>query len=348
MQITRTLTTVEVHTGGEPFRIVTSGLPRLPGATIVERRAWLLEHADDIRQALMYEPRGHADMYGGYLTAPVSPEADFGVIFLHNEGYSDHCGHGVIALATAAVELGWVERQRPQTRVGIDAPCGFIEAFVAWDGQHASGVRFVNVPSFLYRRDVVVETPSFGTVQGDIAYGGAFYVYVDGRPHGLEIRESAIEVLKQFGAEVKTAANAAYPVVHPDIPEINHIYGTIIDGPPRHAGSTQANCCVFADREVDRSPTGSGTAGRIAQLYLRGALGRDEVLVNESVIGTVFSARVMAETTVGGLPAIIPEVSGTAHICGFAQWLLDDRDPLKNGFLVRPAALESSRGRRRD
>ncbi|MES2939719.1 MAG: trans-3-hydroxy-L-proline dehydratase [Pseudomonadota bacterium] len=335
MQITRTISTVEMHTGGEPFRIVTSGIPKLPGDSIVQRRAWLLAHADDIRQALMFEPRGHADMYGGCLTAPVSPGADFGVIFMHNEGYSDHCGHGVIALATAAVELGWVQRQVPETRVGIDAPCGFIEAFVSWDGLHANGVRFVNVPSFVFRRDVAVETPTYGTVKGDIAYGGAFYFYTSGQPFGLDIRESSIEALKQFGAQVKQAANAAFAVVHPDIPEINHIYGTIIDGPARHPGSTQANCCVFADREVDRSPTGSGTAGRVAQLFLRGEIGLGEVVVNESVIGTSFSARVLEETQVGEFKAVIPEVSGTAYVSGFCNWVLDARDPLKNGFLVR-------------
>lgn len=335
MQLSHTISTVEVHAGGEPFRIVTSGLPRLPGASIVERRRWLKENADEIRQALMFEPRGHADMYGGYLTPPVSADADFGVIFLHNEGYSDHCGHGVISLATAAVELGWVARQSPETRVGIDAPCGFIEAFVKWDGEHANGVRFINVPSFLYRRDVAVETPTYGRVAGDIAYGGAFYFYTSGRPFGLAIRESAIEELTRFGAEVKRAANEAFKVVHPEIPEINHIYGTVIDGDPRHPGSTQANCCIFADREVDRSPTGSGTAGRVAQLYLRGQLGIGETLVNESVIGSVFKGRVLQETRLGDLPAVIPEVEGTAHICGFANWVLDARDPLRHGFLVR-------------
>lgn len=335
MQVTRTISTVEVHTAGEPFRIVTSGLPRLPGDSIVARRAWLRENADEIRQALMFEPRGHADMYGGYLTDPLSPSADFGVIFMHNEGYSDHCGHGVIALATAAVELGWVRRQSPETRVGIDAPCGFIEAFVRWDGSHADGVRFINVPSFIYKRDVTVQTPTYGAVTGDIAYGGAFYFYTSGKPHGLAIRESAIDALKQFGAEVKRAANLAFPVVHPEIPEINHIYGTIIDGSPRHPGSTQANCCIFADREVDRSPTGSGTAGRVAQLYLRGEIKRGDVIVNESVIGTSFSAKVIEEARVGEFRAVIPEVSGSAHVCGLCNWLLDDRDPLKHGFLVR-------------
>jgi len=335
MQIIRTISTVEVHTGGEPFRIVTSGIPKLPGNSIVERRAWLLENADDIRKAIMFEPRGHADMYGGYLTTPVTPAADFGVIFMHNEGYSDHCGHGVIALATAAVELGWVDRQVPETRVGIDAPCGFIEAFVSWDGHHASGARFVNVPSFIFKRDVTVQTPTYGSVTGDIAYGGAFYFYTSGRPFGLDIRESSIDALKQFGAEVKRAANAAFPVVHPEIPEINHIYGTIIDGAPRHPGSTQANCCVFADREVDRSPTGSGTAGRIAQRYLRGEIGLGESMVNESIIGTSFSTKVLSETQVGSYKAVIPEVSGSAYVCGFANWVLDARDPLMNGFLVR-------------
>ena len=335
MQLSHTISTVEVHAGGEPFRIVTSGLPRLPGASIVERRSWLEENADEIRQALMFEPRGHADMYGGYLTPPISADADFGVIFLHNEGYSDHCGHGVISLATAAVELGWVARESPETRVGIDAPCGFIEAFVKWDGQHANGVRFINVPSFLYRRDVAVETPTYGRVVGDIAYGGAFYFYTSGKPFGLQIRESAIEELKRFGAEVKRAANEAFKVVHPEIPEINHIYGTVIDGDPRHPGSTQANCCIFADREVDRSPTGSATAGRVAQLHQRGELGIGETLVNESVIGSVFKGRVLRETRLGDLAAVIPEVEGTAHIYGFANWVLDARDPLKHGFLVR-------------
>jgi proline racemase len=172
MHFDRMIATVETHTDGEPFRIVTSGLPRLPGRTIVARRAWAAENIDALRTALMLEPRGHADMYGGYLTEPVSPGADFGVIFMHNDGYSDHCGHGVIALATAAVQLGWVTRTEPETRVGIDAPCGFIEAHVTWDGQLASSVRFLNVASSVELSGVFVETPGFGRVFGDIAFGG--------------------------------------------------------------------------------------------------------------------------------------------------------------------------------
>lgn len=335
MKQTRLITTVEVHTGGEPFRIVTSGVPRIPGRTILERRKWLGECGDQYRRALMFEPRGHNDMYGGFLTEPVSESADFGIIFMQNLDYSPHCGHGVIALATAAVELGWIERTVPETRVGIDAPCGFIEAFVKWDGENAGEVRFVNVPSFIWKHDVSVTTPSFGTVKGDIAYGGAFYFYVDGTAHGLSIRESDAAKLKEFGMEVKDAANAAYNVVHPELPDIAGVYGTIVAGVPRHKGSSQANCCVYADGEVDRSPTGSGTAGRVAQLHARGQLLKNEELVNESIIGSIFRGKVLSEVQIGDYDGVIPEVRGTAFVYGLAQWILDERDALVHGFQVR-------------
>lgn len=335
MQYERSFATVELHTSGETFRLVTQGLPKVLGATIVERSAWLQKNADHYRRALMLEPRGHKDLYGGFLTEPVSEEADFGIIFLNNMGYSPHCGHGVIALATAAVELGWIERKSPETRVGIDAPCGFIEAFVEWDGNRVGAVRFVNVASFIFERDVTVTTPTFGKVTGDIAYGGATYFYVDGRPHNIAIREKDLSTITQFGYEIKTAINARGSFIHPEIPEFNDVYGVMVYGDPRHEGSTQANCCVYADRAIDRSPTGSGTAGRVAQLYLRGELSAADALVNESIIGTVFKGRVLSETKVGPLDAVIPEVSGKAHICGFANWIIDETDPLTYGFLVQ-------------
>lgn len=334
MKFDRFLATVELHTCGETFRLVTQGLPKIPGKTIVERIAWLEQNADHYRRAVLLEPRGHKDLYGGYLTEPVSPEADFGVIFLNNTGYSPHCGHGVIALATAAVELGWIERKAPETKVGIDAPCGFIEAYVQWDGERVGSVRFINVPSFIFSRDVTVSTPTFGEVTGDVAYGGATYFYVDGRKFGVEIREADAERVMQLGYEIKTAVNAKMPFVHPEIPEFNNVYGVMVYGDPRHEGSTQANCCVYADRAVDRSPTGSGTAGRVAQLYLRGEMAASDTLVNKSIIGTIFKGRVLSETKVGEFDAVIPEVEGSAHICGFANWVIDEADPLKFGFLV--------------
>ena len=334
MKFDRFLTTVELHTCGETFRLVTQGLPKIPGRTIIERIAWLEQNADHYRRAVLLEPRGHKDLYGGYLTDPVSPQADFGVIFLNNKGYSPHCGHGVIALATAAVELGWIERQMPETRVGIDVPCGFIEAYVQWDGDRVGSVRFVNVPSFIFTRDVTVQTPTFGEVTGDVAYGGATYFYVDGRKLGVEIREFDAQRVMQLGYEIKAAVNAKMPFVHPEIPEINDVYGVMVSGDPRHEGSTQANCCVYGDRAVDRSPTGSGTAGRVAQLYLRGEMSASDTLVNESIIGTIFKGRVLSETKVGEFKAVIPEVEGSAYICGFANWAIDEADPLKFGFLV--------------
>ena len=320
MTFNRTYTTVDAHTAGEPLRIVTAGIPRIPGSTILDKRRWAKENLDDVRKALMWEPRGHADMYGAYLTEPVTKDADLGVIFMHNEGYSDMCGHGVIALATVATAQGLVKVTAPETRIGIDSPAGFIEAFTEWDGHKVGRVRFNNVPSFLYRQDLEVHTPSFGTVTVDLAFGGAFYAYLSGAQVGLTVTPENYRPLILLGDEVKKAVRAAIEIQHPLEPELNRLYGTIIHGPPQHEGSTQANVCVFADREVDRSPTGTGTAGRVAQLYARGQLKDDEVLVNESIIGTTFTGRVVRHTKVGEFDAVIPEVGGRAAITGFNQW----------------------------
>ena len=335
MTFSRTYTTIDAHTAGEPLRIVTAGVPRIPGDTVLAKRRWAEENLDDVRRALMWEPRGHADMYGAFVTEPTTAEADMGVIFMHNEGYSDMCGHGVIALASVAVAQGLVAVTTPETRVGIDAPAGFIEAFVEWDGSNVGRVRFRNVPSFLYRRDLSVETPSFSEVTVDIAFGGAFYAYLEGAQVGLEVTPESLPALVLLGDEVKKAVTAVLNVQHPLVPELNRLYGTVISGPPRHPGSSQANVCVFADREVDRSPTGTGTAGRVAQLYARGRLGEDEVLVNESIIGTVFTGRVVGRTEVGDFAAVIPEVSGRAAIVGFNQWVVDPDDPVGEGFFLR-------------
>ena len=335
MHFRRTYTTVDTHTAGEPLRVVTAGIPRVPGTTILDKRRWVSANLDDVRKSLMWEPRGHADMYGAYLTEPVTKGADFGVIFMHNEGYSDMCGHGIIALATVAVAQGLVEVTTPETRLGLDTPAGFIEAFVAWDGREVGGVRFKNVPSFLYARDLKVDTPSFGEVELDIAFGGAFYAYLDGAQVGLGVRAERYRELIQLGDEVKKAVIETTKVQHPLIGELNTLYGAIIGGEPQHEGSSQANVCVFADREVDRSPTGTGTAGRVAQLYARGKLSRDDVLINESIIGTVFRGRVLEEVKVGEFDAIIPEVSGRAFITGFNQWVVDPLDPVGKGFFLR-------------
>ena len=335
MRFSRIYSTIECHTAGEPLRIVTGGVPVIPGATILERRRWVRENLDHVRRALMHEPRGHADMYGCYVTPPVTPDADLGVIFMHNEGYSTMCGHGVIALAAVAVATGMVPATAPETRVGLDTPAGFVEAFVEWDGEQTGTTRFRNVPSFLYRRDVAVDTPSFGPLIVDVAFGGAFYAYMEAEQAGLTVRPSDYRALIQLGDEVKHAVEAAIPVVHPLEPDLRGIYGTIIAGPPLAPGADQANVCIFADREVDRSPTGTGTAGRVAQLHARGRLAIGQTFVNESIIGTRFAGRVLEETAVGELPAVIPEVAGRGYIIGFSQWAVDPEDPVAEGFFLR-------------
>ena len=335
MEFSRTYTTVDTHAAGEPLRIVTAGIPRIPGSTILAKRAWVKENLDHVRRALMLEPRGHADMYGCYVTEPITEGADLGVIFMHNEGYSDMCGHGVIALATVAVAQGLVERSSPETRVGIDSPAGFIEAFVEWDGVRTGAVRFLNVPSFLYKPDVRVSTPTFGDVTVDIAFGGAFYAYMDAAQVGMDVVPANATQLIELGDQVKRAVMASVSIQHPTVPELNTLYGTIIDGAPRDAANHQANICVFAEREVDRSPTGTGTSGRVAQLVARGSLALGEELRNESIVGSVFTGKAVSRTRVGELDAVIPEVAGHAYIVGFNQWVVQPGDELGKGFLVR-------------
>ena len=335
LQQTRIIHTIDAHTGGEPLRIVTTGMPPVPGANMLAKRAWLKAERDDLRCFLIHEPRGHADMYGAYLLPPVSADADFGVIFLHNEGYSDMCGHGIIALGKVLVELEFVKRTMPETRIGFDTPAGFIEAWVAWDGQRAGQVRFHNVPAFIYQRDVEVVTPSFGRLVGDIVFGGAFYYYINVVQSGLQVQPQQLRALIQLGAESKAALQASTPVRHPLEPRLDQLYGTIIDGVPQRPGADQTNVCIFAEREVDRSPTGTGTSGRVAQLFLRGRLGLQQPYVNDSIIGSRFTARVIGTTRVGEFDAALTEVAGHAHIMGMNQWLLEDSDPFPRGFFLR-------------
>jgi trans-L-3-hydroxyproline dehydratase len=341
MEFSRTYTTIDAHAAGEPLRIVTAGIPRIPGDTILEKRAWVRANLDHVRTTLMHEPRGHADMYGCYIVEPVTPAADMGVIFMHNEGYSDMCGHGIIALATVAVAQGLVATSTPETRVGIDSPAGFIEAFVEFDGAKTGAVRFLNVPSFVLYSDVVIETPGFGVLTVDVVFGGAFYAYLSAEAAGLEVRPDEAPRLIELGDQVKRAVSAAVRIEHPGIPALNTLYGTIIDGPPADPSNDQANVCVFADREVDRSPTGTGTAGRVAQLHARGRLALGETLRNESIIGTVFTGTAVSVTEVvdvatgAAIAAVVPEVSGRASITGFNQWVVAADDELAGGFLVR-------------
>lgn len=333
-----TITTLDAHAAGEPLRIITGGLPELQGATILERRRFMQEHLDHIRRALMWEPRGHYDMYGCALTPPVTPEADLGVIFMHNEGYSTMCGHGVIALVTALLETAAFPVRGPHTPVNLDTPAGLVRATAHLDQQgHVESVSFLNVPSFLYARDVQIDAPPWGKLTVDVAFGGAFYAFIAAEQVGLEVTPAQTSRLVAAGEAIKQAVNAVLPIKHPLEEDLGFLYGTILVGPPEDARHHSRNICVFAHAEVDRSPTGTGVSARLALHHAKGELAEGQQIIIESILGagSAFGGRIAGRTNVGTYEAIIPEVSGSAFITGRHEFFLEPRDALGRGFLVQ-------------
>jgi len=329
------ITTIDLHTGGEPFRVITGGFPEAAGDTILSRRRYVKEHLDHLRTALMFEPRGHADMYGCLLTPPVTPGADIGILFMHNEGYSTMCGHGIIAITKAALETGLIPMQAPETTVRIDSPAGLITAHARVSGGKVQSVYFHNVPSFVLAKDETIEVPGLGQVRYDIAFGGAFYAYVNAADLGVRCTPEHFRPLIEKGMAIKRAIMASRPIPHPFEADLSFLYGTIFVGPPMDEGSHSRNVCIFAEGEVDRSPTGTGVSGRLAIHFARGEIGIGERIVIESIIGSRFSGRVAEATRFGPHAAIIPEVEGAAHITGRHEFVIDPSDPLRNGFILR-------------
>jgi trans-L-3-hydroxyproline dehydratase len=316
------------------LRLITSGVPPLRGATILERRAQMLEQHDEIRRALMWEPRGHADMYGAVLTPPVTPEADYGVLFMHNEGYSTMCGHGIIAVTTILLETGMHATDGRRAEIAYDSPAGLIRARARLDGGRVSEVAFTNVPSFVFTGGLHVET-SYGALDVQVVYGGAFYALADAASADLTVESSRIKDLIAFGMEVKHAVERQVDVVHPEEPGLHGIYGTIITGPPSGPDAGGRNVTIFAEGEVDRSPCGTGTAARLAWLHAGGQVELEQPWVHESIIGTRFRGRVLSLTKVGDHPAIVPEIAGQAFITGLHTFIVEGDDPVRDGFLVR-------------
>ncbi|MEN6368869.1 MAG: proline racemase family protein [Thermotogota bacterium] len=331
----RSFQTVDLHTAGEPLRIAIEGFPELRGATMLERREDARARCDELRRILLWEPRGHADMYGCLVTPPASNDANFGVLFMHNEGWSTMCGHGVIAVTTAAVELGWVAAREPETTVRIDAPAGRITALARLETGNVRAVRFRNVPSFVLALDQTVDVPGVGRIRYDLAFGGAFYAYVDAADVGLRCVPGEVDALIAAGRAIKHAVVAQRAIPHPLDAALGFLYGVIFIAPPLSNEADSRNVCVFADGEVDRSPTGTGVSGRMALHYARGEVGLGQPLVMESILGTRFTGRVVEETTCGESAAVIPEVEGSAHITGYHTFVVDPEDPLGEGFFLR-------------
>jgi len=331
------ITTIDAHAAGEPLRIVTGGLPELPGETILQRRRYMLKHLDHVRRALMWEPRGHFNMYGALLTPPVTSEADLGVLFMHNQGYSTMCGHGIIALVTVLLETGVLPASGRQTRVNLDTPAGLVRATAhLGPSGGVERVSFLNVPSFVYARDYVLELPTYGRLLVDIAFGGAFYAFLPAERVGLRVVPEETAELVRAGESIKRAVNASVPIVHPFEADLGFLYGTILTGPPQVPQHHSRNICVFADAEVDRSPTGTGVSARLALLHAKGELLEDQEIEIESILGrdSTFRGRVAGLARVGEFAAVVPEVSGIAYITGRHEFILDPRDAVGAGFLI--------------
>jgi trans-L-3-hydroxyproline dehydratase len=328
--------TLEAHAAGEPLRIVLDGFPEVPGETILAKRRFLRDNLDHLRTALMWEPRGHADMYGCLVTPPVDPKSHIGVLFLHNEGYSSMCGHGVIALTTAVLERGLFGVPRDLDRLRIDAPAGLIEAVPRRAvGGEVESVSFRNVPSFVHTRDLRVEVPGFGPLVCDVAFGGAFYAFCRAEDLGVGLAAEDFRTLIDLGMRVKRAVAASLEIRHPFEADLGFLYGTIIVGPAREAGHHSRNVCVFAEGEVDRSPTGTGVSARAALHFAKGEIGLGEPFVVESILGTTFTGRAVERLAYGPYEAVVPEVTGSAHLTGTSEFWIDPADPLGHGFILR-------------
>jgi proline racemase len=328
----------EYHTAGEPFRIVTGGIGPIKGRTMLDKRRYAQDRLDAIRRLVINEPRGHADMYGCFLTDPESDGAAFGTLFFHNAGYSTACGQGTIALATWAVEHGIVEVPdgADEVPIAIDVPSGRVEAVANLVGGRVTSVRFRNVPAFVYATDIAIDTPA-GTVAADIVYGGAFYGVVDVGQLGLAVTPENLTDLISLGRAIKAALMDRVEVVHPEEPELCGIYGVIFfqREPDADGRLCQRNVTVFADGEVDRSPCGSGTSARLALLNHRGELQPGQELLHRSIIDTAFTGRVIGPTRSAGREAVLTEVTGSAHLTGTHQFVVEPDDPLGTGFLLR-------------
>jgi proline racemase len=317
--------TVDYHTGGEPFRIITGGVDPLRGTTILEKRRDALDRLDHVRRLVVNEPRGHADMYGCHVVPPNDEGADLGVVFFHNAGYSTACGHGTIALVTWALDEGIVERVEGENRIVVDVPSGRLETIAIVVAGRVRSVTFRNVPAFVWATDVRV-----GDLSVDVAFGGAFYASL---PELVEPGE--LPRLIELGREIKRGLETQCEIVHPVEPELRDVYGVIFWQEELREPLTQRNVTVFADGEVDRSPCGSGTSARLALLHASGRLPLGAELRHLSIVGSSFTGRIVEDVDLAGRTAVVTEVSGTAYRTGEARFVLDPDDPLGEGFLLR-------------
>jgi proline racemase len=335
MQVTKVINTVESHTMGEPTRIVIGGVPKIPGKTMAEKMEYMEKDMDYLRTMLMLEPRGHNDMFGAIFTDPCIDEADIGVIFMDGGGYLNMCGHGSIGSATCAVEMGMVPITEPYTNVVLEAPAGVIKARVKVENGKAKEVSIVNVAAFLYKKDVEVNIINFGKVTLDISFGGSFFALVKASDVGIELIPENAQKLNELGMKIIHAVNEQLEIQHPILKHIKTVDLCEFYGPAKSKDADIQNAVVFGQGQLDRSPCGTGTSAKLADLYSRGKIKVGEQIVNESIICTKFIGKVLSKAKVGEFDAIIPEITGSAYITGFSQYLIDPDDPVKHGFILK-------------
>lgn len=339
MNFQRVFSTIDTHTGGNPTRTVISGLPKLIGETMSEKMLYMEKNYDWIRNFLMNEPRGHGVMSGALLTDPSHPDADIGVIFIETGGYLPMCGHDTIGCCTALVEAGLIDVQEPYTHVNLDTPAGLIKVKIKVEHGKAKEVTFANAPSFLLK-SIDMNIEGIGEVYCDIAYGGNFYGIIDARTLNLPLVKENTKTIIDQAITIRNAINQSTEIVHPAFPFIKGLTHIEFFTDAENTAADLKNTVVVPPGGIDRSPCGTGTSAKLATMYRRGEIGIAEEFVYESIVGTLFKARVLEETAVHDVPAVINEVTGSAWVMGMHRFFYNERDPLKEGYLLIPPMEE--------
>jgi proline racemase len=327
----RMFSAVDSHTEGMPTRVVTGGMGTIPGATMNEKRLHFIEHLDSVRQLLMNEPRGHAAMSGAILQPPTRPDADFGVVYIEVSGCLPMCGHGTIGVATVLVETGMVVVTEPVTTIRLDTPAGLVVANVHVSHGHADSVTLENVPAYCDRLDRRIEVGKYGSVPYSLAFGGNFYAMVDLDAVGLPFDRARQRDILDAGLSIMDAINEQEPPKHPEIDGVDHCHHVEFIAPGSTARHSRHAMAIYPGW-FDRSPCGTGTSARMAELWARGELAIGDEFINDSFIGSRFTGRLIGETTVAGIPAVLPTITGRAWVTGIGQYLLDPTDPYPTGF----------------
>ncbi len=333
-RFTHIISAIDAHTAGEPTRIVLSGLPPILGNTMAEKKHYMMENLDHFRTLLMQEPRGHRDMFGAIITPPTSALAQLGILFMDNAGYIDMCGSGIIALATALIEIGTIPPKEPETVIVFDTPAGVVETHAQVQENQVVEVSVANVASFLYARDVELMLPEVGQITIDVSFGGNFFAMTPATALGIELHPNNISQLTQFGKMVKEAVNEQIEVQHPQEHHITKIELTEIYARPDPSQPFSKTVVVFGNGQMDRCPCGTGTSAIMATLYSKGLLKLGVEFTSESIIGTQFKGKLIRETQVGDFVAVDPVITGEAYLTGIQQFVVEPNDPLKYGFVV--------------